>query len=131
MNQGTSNARSTTSHQYASEMLQNNDNVRGISGQQTQSYGSSQHQNQPYSSSGQNQNRTWSNARNHRQFGTAVDISVDYSASTSPKFTSSKASSNRVSLGTPATSTGDDESSASSSSSDDEIISFDIFGKGK
>lgn len=130
-----------TSHQYASEMLRNaGDNAS--SGKQTQSYGSTSqktqpngsttHQTQSYGSSGQHhQNRTWSSARNQRQFGTAIDISVDYStSSTSPKFSSSK-SSHRVSLNTPLCSAGTDNSSVSSASSGDDIISFDIFGKGK
>ena len=130
-----------TSHQYASEMLRNTgDNAS--SGKQTQSYGSlsqktqpngsTTHQIQSYQSSGQqHQNRTWSSARNQRQFGTAIDISVDYStSSTSPKFSSSK-SSHRVSLNTPLSSAGNDNSSVSSASSGDDIISFDIFGKAK
>ena len=111
----------SSSGQYASEILRNSSKNAHDSTQQIQPLGTSSH-------AGQTQNRTWGSARNQRQFGTAVDISVDYSSSTSPKFS---AKTNRVSLGTPASKNANDESSVSSASSDDDIISFDIFGKGK
>lgn len=119
-NQGRPNG---SSCHYASEILRDESNDPGGSTHQNQgslsqpSYGSS------------NQNRSRSSARNQRQFGTAVDISVDYYASTSPNLNSAKT--NRVSLNTPITSGGTDESSVSSSSSGEDMISFEIFGNKK
>jgi hypothetical protein len=126
-NQGVQDGRSSTTslHQYASEMLRNNTTSRQNTSTST---------DYSYGSSWQPQNRSWSNNRNQRQFGTAVGVSVDYSASkmtdSTPKYGSSYTpATNRTSLDTPLSSGGGDDSSVSSSSSGDDIISFDIFGK--
>ncbi|KAL7485229.1 hypothetical protein ACHAW6_010819 [Cyclotella cf. meneghiniana] len=98
----TARANTSTSHQYASEVLKN-------SGQQ-------------------NQNRTWSSIRNQRQFGTAIDLSADYSGSqwaetVEPGRKILESSNAQVFASV------DDLSVSSSISSDDDIISFDVFGK--
>jgi hypothetical protein len=90
------------------------------------------------SSGQQNQNRTWSSVRNQRQFGTAIDLSVDYSGSRLAKNVEpgwkvalSCTSPGKIleSSNAPVSASVDDLSVSSSSSSDDDIISFDIFGK--
>ena len=98
----TARANTSSSHQYASEVLKN-------SGQQ-------------------NQNRTWSSIRNQRQFGTAIDLSADYSGSqwaetVEPGRKILESSNAQVFASV------DDLSVSSSISSDDDIISFAVFGK--
>lgn len=123
VNHGAQTVRANTpsSHQYASEVLKNSsaDYVCVSSGQQ-------------------NQNRTWSSVRNQRQFGTAIDLSVDYSGSQwaenvepERKVAPSCSSPGKIreSSNVPVSASVDDSSVSSSSSSDDDIISFDIFGK--
>ena len=111
-NQSTNNTQCNTfHHQYATNVLRNAAKT-GSSSQQTQ-------------------NKKWGSVKNQRQFGTAIDVSTDYTLCTSPKFSSDNKCSNRVSLDTTVTPAGNDDSSVSSASSDDDVISFDIFGKGK
>lgn len=129
----TGNAATGPSHQYASDlMLMDTEYTPPPVQNQFQN-------NRTYST--QNSHRGGSsNKRNQRQFGTAVELSVDCSSAgmnymepRSSTFSStSQSTSYRSSVGSTAKATlggSDDHSDSSSSSSDDDIIEFSVFGK--